>query len=91
MDRITEKYLQAVCDRINRATNSPMASYVKNTDGTHTAQIGNYHISGAYGGKCLHRMHNEGGGVSDVFGCGHIAKRDLANRMHAFLAGIDSK
>lgn len=91
MQRITISHLQAVCDRINRATGSPLQPYVKGNDGTHHAQPGCYHLSRAYGGVSLHRMVTDGGGVSDVFGCGHVPARDLANRMHAFLAGIDAR
>lgn len=88
MERITEKHLQAVVDRINTATKSPMQPYVKNADGRYVAQIGNYHLSHAYGGVSLHRMHNEGGSIEDVFGCGHVAKRELYNRLYAFMAGL---
>ena len=87
-NRITEKQLQAVCDLINKETTSPMAPWVKNADGKLVGQIGNYHISHAYGGVCLHRMSNERGGVSDVFYCGHVPKRELFNQMHALLAGL---
>lgn len=85
MIRITEKHLQAVVDRLNRITGSPVAPYI---DGK--AQIGNYHISHAYGGVCLHRMHNEGGGVSSPLSTGHITKRELAGLLHAFIAGINT-
>lgn len=85
MNRITEKHLQAIIDRLNRITGSPAAPYV---DGK--AQIGNYHISHAYGGVCLHRMHNEGGGVSSPLSTGHITKRELAGLLHAFIAGINT-
>ena len=90
MDRITEKYLQAVCDRINKATGSPMSPYTKEADGRFTANIGCYHLDHAYGGVNMVRMDNDMGGVTNVFGCGCIAKRALADRMHAFLAGIDA-
>ena len=90
MQTVTIKFLQSVCDRINKATNSPMVPYVKGDDGKHHAQIGNYHLSQAYGGVSLHRMYNEGGGVSDVFSCGHVSKRNLSERMFAFINGIDS-
>ena len=89
MNRITEKDLQAVCNRINRATGSPAEPYVKDADGKYHAQIGCYHLSHAYGGVALHRMYNDGGGVSDVFG-GHMPKRELYGKMHAFIAGIDA-
>lgn len=84
MSRITEKDLQAIVDRINRITNSPAVPYI---DGK--AQIGNYHISHAYGGVALHRMHNENGGVSSPLSTGHIPKRELAALMYAFINGIE--
>ena len=82
--RITDKQLQAIVDRLNRVTGSPAAPYI---DGK--AQIGNFHLSHAYGGVCLHRMHNECGGVSSPLSTGHISKRELAGLMYAFLAGIE--
>jgi hypothetical protein len=47
-------------------------------------------LSGAYGGVALHRMYNAGGGVSDVFGSGHMSKRELYGRMHAFIRGMEA-
>ena len=84
MQRITDKDLAAVVARINRTTGSPLVPYVGNM-----GQVGNYHISGAYGGVALHRMHTEGGGVADVFQRGHVPKRDLYELMHAYLAGME--
>ncbi len=89
MNTITLKFLQAQVDRLNRVTNSPMESYVQQ-DGRCIGQIGNYHLSGAYGGYALHRMETTGGGVSDVFQCGHTTKRDLSNRISAMLCGIEA-
>lgn len=86
-NRITLSDIEAVISRINRETDSPAQPYSKNGE-RYTANIGNYHLSRAYGGYCLHRMANESGGVRDVFGCGHIPARDLFQRMHAFLAGL---
>lgn len=85
MNRVTDKQLQAIIDRLNRITGSPMAPYI---DGK--AQIGNFHLSHAYGGVCLHRMHNESGGVSSPLSTGHITKRELADLLYAFIAGIES-
>ena len=89
MERITQKQLERLVDRINEATRSPMAPWTRDGDKL-TANIGNYHLSGAYGGVALERMCNEGGDVSTVFFCGRIPKRDLYNRMSAFLAGVDA-
>ena len=84
MQRITEKHLQSVVDRLNTITGSPMKPYI---DGK--AQIGNYHLFHAYGGVCLHRMHNEGGGVSSPLSTGHVSKRELAGLLDAFIRGIE--
>jgi len=83
--RVTEKHLQAIVDRLNRITNSPAAPYIEGK-----AQIGNYHLSHAYGGVCLHRMFNDGGGVSSPLSTGHITKRELQGLLHAFISGIES-
>lgn len=90
MQRITIKDLRSVCARLNRATNSPMDAYTRSEDGKFKANIGNYHISQAYGGYCLHRMHNEGGGVSTPLNCGHIPARELYNNMLSFIYGVES-
>jgi hypothetical protein len=83
--------IQPVVDRINRTFNMPLAPYTKGADGKFTANIGNFHLSQAYGGVCLHRMVGEGGGVTDVLSCGHVPKRELQTAMFAFLRGIELK
>ena len=84
INRVTEKQLQAIVDRINTMTGSPLEPYANGK-----AQIGNYHLSHAYGGVCLHRMHNEGGGVSSPLSVGHVTKRELANLMYAYICGLN--
>jgi hypothetical protein len=86
MNRVTEKQLQAIVDRLNRITGSPMEPYIGRE-----AQIGNYHLSHAYGGVCLHRMFNEGGGVSSPLSIGHVPKRELAALMYAYISGIETQ
>lgn len=88
-DRITDKHLQALRNRINIITGSPM-EYMTTIDGKRTINVGHYHISGAYGGVCLHRTINESGGVTCPIGMGHVPKRDLYNRMVAFIAGLEA-
>ena len=83
-NRITDKDLEAIAARINRITGSPLEPYI---DGK--VQIGNYHISHAYGGVCLHRMSNTSGGVSEPLSTGHVPKRELANLMYAFISGLN--
>jgi len=91
MERITIKTLRAVCDRLNRVTGSPMEYAQPHQPGVpFCSNIGNYHISQAYGGYCLHRVHNTGGGVSTPLSGGHIPARDLYERMHAYLCGFEA-
>ncbi len=86
--RITDKDINGLCDQLNRTTSSPMKAWVKNEDGEFRGQIGNFHISYAYGGVELHRMENKGGGISVHAGGGHRPKRELFGQMHALLEGI---
>lgn len=85
MQRITIKDLQAVCKRLNRETNSP-DTYM--TDGK--INIGHFHISQAYGGYCLQRTMNDGGGVTCPLDHYHGPARELYGKMHAYLAGMDA-
>ena len=86
--RITIANLQAVVDRINRVTGSPSTPWRREGD-RNRANIGNYHLSHAYGGVCLHRMANEGGGVTTPLGSGHVPKRELYEQLHAFARGLE--
>ena len=91
MNRITANQLQAIVDRLNTLTESPPRAYsVDPKTGKLTANIGNYHLSFAYGGVALHRMANESGGVSTPLYTGHIPKRELAERLHAYIYGIQA-
>ncbi len=90
MDRITNRDLDSLVDRINKATGSPMTPYGPRGNPTEhlTANIGNYHIDSAYGGVKLVRMGNNGGGTSDISTNGYGTKRELHSWMIAFLAGM---
>jgi len=90
MNRITEKQLDNLCQYLNELTNSPLEPYSRDENGQCRANIGNYHISHAYGGVCLHRVCNEGGGVSTPLIHGHVPKRELYNAMQAFIKGLDA-
>jgi hypothetical protein len=85
--RITRAHLDGKAATINNMTKSPVEPS-RMVDGKWTANVGNYHISGAYGGYCLHRMVSESGGVRDVFNCGHTTARELAGLMSAYMAGL---
>ena len=85
MNRVTNDDLRAIVARINRLTCSPLDSYTGRI-----ANVGNYHLDGAYGGWALYRMANESGGVSDVLRIGHVSKRELQGAMFAFIAGLET-
>ena len=89
MDRITNKQLEMLVSYLNEVTESPATPYTRVNDKLR-ANIGNYHISGAYGGVTLHRMMNEGGGVTTPLSCGYTTKRDLYNRLHTMIKGIET-
>ena len=89
MDRITQKDLEYLVKTINQLTGSPETPYSKHGD-TCTGNIGNYHLDYAYGGVNLVRMCNEGGGISQPLGGGFHTKRELYNRLTAFIYGLES-
>ena len=82
-NRITQRDLEGLADTLNKVTDSPIAPYSNGK-----ANVGNYHISYAYGGACLHRMANEHGGVTCPIQNHHSPKRELYNAMHAYLSGL---
>ena len=85
----TIKQLESLVKHLNETLGSPIDSYTLQPDGKYKANIGNYHLSGAYGGYALHRIASLGGGVDDIFSCGHIPKRELYDRIHAYIDGIN--
>jgi hypothetical protein len=88
MQRITRKDLEGAVNLLNRITGNEAEPY-RGEHGKWFANIGNFHISGAYGGVSLHQMMNEGGGIRDIFQCGHVPMRDLYDLIHAFRKGIE--
>ncbi len=89
-DRITSRDLDGVLMRINLTFGEEPAGYTREADGRFHANVGTFVIDGAYGGWELQRMMNEGGGVSDVLGTGHVSRRELYHQLHAFLRGIEA-
>lgn len=78
MNRITEKMLEIIILDINKMTGNTGHPYKKRRakNGSLVANAGAFVLSHSYGGVSLHRM-SKGGGVSDVFRCGHTSKREL--------------
>ena len=88
MNRITAKDLEHLCDRLNRKTGNPLKPWQTDDTGKMTANIGNYHISQAYGGFALMRMATEGGGITMPTNSSHITKRELCHQLDGFIAAL---
>ena len=86
--RITMYHLEDAVRRIN----GELVGYTTDNpnDLPPEKRVGCCYLQGAYGGWTLERIVNESGGCSHVFGCGFVSKRDLYNRMHAMLDGIEA-
>lgn len=97
MQRITQKDLQGAVNLLNHVASTPTTQYraepvLAGSGATRLiANIGNYHLDGAYGGWALHQMANEGGGIRDIFNMGHMPARELYNLIHAYRKGIESQ
>ena len=95
MNRITERDLKGLEDRLNRLTNSPLTYSSERPNGevvhgsSRVINIGHYHFSHAYGGVCLHRTTNASGGVATVLSGGHVPKRQAYNETWAFIHGLE--
>ena len=85
--RISSKDLEAKVEYLNEITGNPGAYFNKVTK---KANLGHYCIDGAYGGVSLHQVVTDGGGVRDIFNCGHVSKRELFSRISAYILGIEA-
>ena len=87
--RTTKTHLEKQIAYLNLLTESPGKPWRRDEGGA-SANVGNYHLSEAYGGVCIHRMENTGGGVSMPVSFGHVTKRELYERLTSFIAGIET-
>jgi len=84
---ITIKDLENRVNYLNRITNSPNESYSKDNK----ANIGNFYLSGAYGGYQLERICNSSGGCDVVLSTGYVSKKELYYAVNNFINGINFK
>lgn len=84
--RISVKDLERLTERLNKLTENPTEYRNKETG---KANIGHYTLSGAYGGYELQQIVTDGGGVTCPLYTGHVPKRELYNKMQAFISGIE--
>jgi len=85
--RITLKELEGRVKFLNRFTGNPTKRFTKK-DGQYFSNAGHYLISQQYGGYELQQICNDGGGVDDVLGTGHIPKKELYYLINAFIEGM---
>ena len=83
--RVTNSQLQSLIDRLNETTGNSKDAYGE--DGN--ANIGTYYIDKAYSGNKLVQIMNKGGGVVTPLYTGYVTKRELYDRVYAFLCGIN--
>jgi hypothetical protein len=85
--RVSIKQLEALCTYINELKGTPIKPYDR-IEGQFKANIGNYHLYQAYGSVGLHRMCNEGGGITEILSLS--TKKELYDKMHAYIKGINN-
>jgi hypothetical protein len=88
--RTTQMELESQASTLNRLAgfddNEPLWQREGNEN---KATVGMFYIDAAYGGVTLKRIVSDSGGVTDVFRSGHMPKRELADRMRAYMDGIE--
>ena len=89
MQRITDKQLYSLVERLNNLTGNPLDPYGTTSEGETRANLGNFHLSFAYGGVALMQMVNDGGGCSMPIMSGHLTKRECFDQIYAFIKGIE--
>lgn len=84
-EQITMEMLRRLALQINKATNSPTEMW----PGTGIGMSDNhYYVDYGSGGARLERVDGRGG--HNVLSCGYLPKRELFNRIQAFLEGVRS-
>jgi hypothetical protein len=86
--QVTIQMLKNKIEYLNEITNSPLKPYSE-VNGKIKANIDNFHLYQAYGAYGLHRMVNEGGGVTQNHIYGLHSKRELWDRLSALINGIE--
>jgi hypothetical protein len=83
MQRITMVDLEGSLKRLNTLLGRPVEPW-NHDGGKMTANIGNIHLSGAYGGVQVHEMSNEGGGIRTLTS-GYGTKREVYQQIRAMI------
>jgi len=84
--RITLSDLKSRLFDLNESRGTPSEPYSQTSAGTYKSNVGNYHLSQAYGGCNVHQMVNDGGGIKEPAGGGHVTKRECLERINSLFA-----
>ena len=76
---VTISDLKNALHALNVAKGFETSPYKGNTN---KSNIGNFHLSRAYGGFNVHQIANEAGGVTEPSGGGHVTKRECLERIN---------
>ena len=83
------KTLEYLVSQINTLTDSPATPYTRDGDKM-KANIGNFHLSQAYGGVCVHRMANDSGACSEPIWSGHGTRKEAEMKLRAYISGLQA-
>lgn len=91
MERVSQRNIDRVLDRLNQTTGNPKDPYTKcdpskKFPSGYRCNVGNYHYSSQAGGVAIEQMM-EGGGVRTIIDRG--TKREVYEKLHALIDGID--
>jgi len=83
--RITISDLENRLFDLNESKGTPSKPYSPSGTGI-KSNVGNYHLSRAYGGHNVHQMVNDGGGIKEPAGGGYVTKRECLERINSLFA-----
>ena len=88
--RIKKHDLEVAIHRLNVVSGNPTVPWTKDDDGKFRANIGNYHLDGAYGGWKFVQHVTDGGGITNPTHMGFESKRVCYDMLHAYICGIET-
>jgi hypothetical protein len=89
-NNVTYAVLCEMAEQINKIMHEPTAYRTRRKDGYFETNIGHYLISHDTGeGYALHQITSVQNHSRDVLGSGLITRRELHDRMHCYLLGIE--
>lgn len=86
--RISQHDLEVTVNRLNETADQPLEPW--NRESGPKANLGNYHLDGAYGGWQLQQIVSAGGGCKVISEGGYVPKRELFHQIHAFIKGLET-